>query len=69
MSKTEYAWIIQRDDGMYCVITFAWSRKICYASQLETLQECELAIKEMNLQNCKPVKVRIEIVGEWYVRE
>ena len=64
MSKTEYAWVIQRDDGMYCVNTFALSRKICYASQLETLQECELAIKEMNLQNSKPVKIEIRVVGE-----
>ena len=64
MSKIEECWVIQRNDGMYCVNTFAWSRKICYASQLETLQECELAIKEMNLQNCKPVKIEIRVVGE-----
>ena len=64
MSKTEYAWVIQRDDGMYCFNTFAWSKKICNACMIETLEDCELAIKKMNLQNCRPVKVEIRVVGE-----
>ena len=64
MNKIEYAWVIQRDDGMYCVNTFAWSKKLCNACMVETLEDCELAIKGMNLQNCKPVKIEIRVVGE-----
>lgn len=64
MSKIEECYVIQRDDGKYCFNTFAWSKKICNACMIETLEDCELAIKEMNLQNCHPVKVELRVVGE-----
>ena len=63
MNKTEYAWVIQRDDGMYCVNTFAWCKKICNACMFEKLEDCNIAIRQMKYE-CKPVKVKIEIVGE-----
>ena len=64
MSKTEYAWVIQRDDEKYCVSRIWWTGKLCNATFVDTLQDCEKAIKQMNLQNCRPVKVKISIVGE-----
>lgn len=63
MSKTEYAWVIQRDDGMYCVNTFAWTRKLCYATIFETLEDCNYAIHKI-MYGCKPVKVQIKVLGE-----
>ena len=64
MKKTEHAWVIQRKDGMYCFNSLAWVKKLYNACMIETLEDCEFVIKKMNLQNCKPVKVEISIVGE-----
>lgn len=64
MSKIEECWVIQRDDGMYCFNTLAWVTKIYNACMIETLEDCEFVIKKMNLQNCRPVKVEIRVVGE-----
>ena len=63
MSKVEECWVIQRDDGMYCVNTFAWSEKLCNACIFETYEDCNYAIYQMKY-NCQPVKVKIKIVGE-----
>lgn len=78
MSKTEYAWVIQRDDGKFfdnfniygnadfcdsCVMSF-YNTYSFFDFKVATKEMCETAIKTHNLQNCKPVKVKIEIVGE-----
>ena len=63
MSKIEECWVIQRDDGMYCVNTFAWTRKICRATIFETLKDCNYAIYQMKYE-CKPLKVEIKVIGE-----
>ena len=78
MSKTEYAWVIQRDDGMYfcgwdlkntACFTENIYRAICntwsfFEFSPATERSCRIGIAKHNLQNCRPVKVKIEIVGE-----
>ncbi len=65
MSKTEYAWVIQRDDDRTYICS---SHYICFTLAKADIFECEseaqAIIDEYNLQNCVPVKVKIEIVGE-----
>ena len=78
MSKTEYAWVIQRDDG-YFYYDYEFTKKYPYEKKPRFAKDinkvflnynfwnkfgCEREIKEMQLQNCRPVKVKIEIVGE-----
>ena len=68
MNNIEYAWVIQRDDGLFLtgdfnggyrisdclMITEMFAEKIC----------AEYAIEYNHLQNCKPVKVKIEVVED-----
>lgn len=63
MSKIEEYWVIQRGDEMYCVNTFAWTKKICRACIFETLKDCNFAIFKMKY-DCRLVKVEIRVVGE-----
>lgn len=60
----EYAWVIQRDDGKYCLNTFAWCSKIFNACMFGNLKDVEMAIKQMELQNCKPIKIEIKVVED-----
>lgn len=62
-NKFEECWVIQRDDGMFCVNTFAWTKKICRACIFETLEDCNYAIYKMKY-DCRPVKVEIRVIGE-----
>ena len=73
MSKTEYAWVIQRDDGEY--FTFSefnydgipqgiFFTKYIHLAYLEEKELLEHYIKRLDLQNCVLVKVKISIVGE-----
>lgn len=72
MSNTEYAWVIQRDDGMFWygydgfIGQHIFSKRITDAlnTPTPTYKHIREEIKELNLQNCVPVKVKIEIVGE-----
>lgn len=78
MSKTEYAWVIQRDDGKYFDYFDINGKEIFCDSLIESIQDifsffefkiptkamCEIAIKTHHLQNCKPVKIEIRVVGE-----
>ena len=63
MSKTEYAWVIQKKDGKFCVDTFVWCEKLWNACMFEKLEDCNIAICQMQYE-CKPVKVEIRVVGE-----
>lgn len=74
MSKTEYAWVIQRDDGMFwCgydafIGQHIFSKRIFDGlnTQHPTYKNIREEIKNnyLYLQNCRPVKVKISIVGE-----
>ena len=71
MSKTEYAWVIQRDDGKVFaglnskdIAIFCYDFEFNYLDYVYTKKECENIIKFYNLQNCHPVKVEIRVVGE-----
>ena len=78
MSKTEYAWVIQRDDGYFYydyafMLKYPYDTKPIFTKNINKVFlnykfwnefGCEREIKEMNLQNCRPVKVKISIVGE-----
>ena len=72
----EYVWVIQRDDGMfYCGWEFD---RYCVAKEhfTKSVEKAILSkwvfyktnaykeIKQMNLKNCKPVKIKIEMVEE-----
>ena len=66
--KVEECWVIQRDDGMYinqddgeqCY----FNNSLIYARRYENKRIVEFKILQRELQNCRPVKVKIEIVGE-----
>ena len=69
MSKTEYAWVIQRDDGKYfsriempniCV----FDNLITNADRYDYEKTVKYLIEALRLQNCRPVKVEIKVVGE-----
>ena len=79
MNKTEYAWVIQRDDGkfyfecddsyyndffgLYEYAPFDHNKNITfYKSKDKALEK----IDWFCLQNCRPVKVEIRVVGEQY---
>ena len=62
-NKVGQWWVIQRDDGMYCVNTFAWTKKIRRACIFETLKDCNFAISNMKC-DCRPVKVELRVVEE-----
>ena len=80
MSKTEYAWVIQRDDGKF--INFDITNLVIYpdgttidseysiqenvysASMTWSKHQAEKDIVLWKLQNCRPVKVEIRVVGE-----
>lgn len=76
MSEIEECWVIQRDDGkFYAGWNFDrnWEAKECFTNVLEkviinkqvfTIKDALKEIRLMNLQNCRPVKVKIEMVGE-----
>lgn len=72
MSKTEYAWVIQRDDGKFwCgydvfIGQHIFSKRIFDGlnTQYPTYKHIREEIKNYDLQHCRPVKVKIEIVGE-----
>lgn len=72
MSKTEYAWVIQRDDGKLFIrirkcghrIRHLYDYKLLYAHLENCKSDAEESIKVYNLQNCRPVKVKIQIIGE-----
>lgn len=70
---SEECWVIQRDDGEY----FAFSEfnydgipqgifftKYIHLAYLEEKELLEHYIKRLDLQNCRPVKVEIRVVGE-----
>lgn len=72
MSKTEYAWVIQRDDGKVFagenskgVILFFNDFEFNYLDcAMITKKECKNIINHYNLQNCRPVKCEIRVIGE-----
>ena len=76
MSKTEYAWVIQRNDGKFYA---GWNfdrnweskeyftnvlEKVIISKQVFTIKDALKEIRLMSLQNCKPVKVEFRVVGE-----
>ena len=73
MSKIEECWVIQRDDGEY--FTFSefnydgipqgiFFTKYIRFAYLEVKELLDHYIKRLDLQDCKPVKVEIRVVGE-----
>lgn len=69
MSKTEYAWVIQRDDDRFFIRFelpnfYMFSNKLCVAETFSNKEVTLNFIERYKLQNCRPVKVKIEIVGE-----
>ena len=69
MNKTEYVWVIQRDDGKYfsriempniCV----FDNLITNADRYDYEKTVKYLIEALRLQNCRPVKVEIRVVGE-----
>lgn len=69
MSKTEYAWVIRRDDGSFFARTEIYNFNV-FCDELGNAEIClnkevmENIIEKYNLQNCVPVKVEIRVVGE-----
>lgn len=68
MSKTEYAWVIQRDDGKYVNFMdnedLTWYEHIWQATMTWSKSRAEHDIDLGQLQNCHPVKVEIRVIEE-----
>ena len=69
MSKIEECWVVQRDDGKFytecSVKDIKFTSSIWCAMRCDNKNEAEWCIKGIkDLQNCKPVKVEIKVVGE-----
>lgn len=68
MSKTEYAWVIQRDDGLFVNFidndNLTWYEHPWQATMTWSKHQAKKDIILWKLQNCTPVKVKISIVGE-----
>lgn len=72
MNNIEYAWVIQRDDGLFwCgfdgfVGLNVFSDRIIDGlnTQTPTYKHIREEIRDFQLQNCKPVKVKIEVVED-----
>ena len=79
MSKTEI-WVIQRDDGYFYydydfIMKYPYEEKPRFTKDIHKVflnnkfwykVGCEREIKGLNLKNCRPVKVEIRVVGEYY---
>lgn len=68
MSKVEECWVIQRDDGMYVSQDDGeqcyFNNSLIYARRYENKRIVEFKILQRELQNCKPVKIEVRVVGE-----
>lgn len=65
MSKIEECYVIQRDDGRYCeTVNGIFTSNLCCALLCNDMHLADYFILEFNLQNCKPVKIEIKVVGE-----
>lgn len=76
MSKVEQCWVIQRDDDKFYagwVFDSNWGvkgyftnilEKVIINKQVFTIKNALKEIKQMQLKNCKPVKIEIRVVGE-----
>ena len=67
----ENAWVIQRDDAKFYVTSRGGKRKrnifdshLISAWKEDCKSEAEEIIKIFNLQNCKVIKIKIEVVEE-----
>ena len=67
----EFAYVIQRDDGKFYVTSCGGKRKLnifdshlISACKEDCKSEAEETIKIFNLQNCKVIKIKIEVVKE-----
>lgn len=77
-NKVEQCWVIQRDDGKYFdYIDMGGKTHFCndisssfdfsvnlYKQDNKLKYSIEEKIRDLNLQNCKPVKIEIRVVGE-----
>lgn len=77
-NKVEECWVIQRDDGKFFdCFDIGGNEEFCdsfirsiqdtigfFKFNIPTKEMCEQAIKTHYLQNCRPVKVEIRVVGE-----
>ena len=65
MSKTEYAWVIQRNDGKFVNFMdnddLTWYEHTWQATMTGSKYRAEKDIVIWKLQNCQPVKVKLEI--------
>ena len=68
--EVEKGWMVRRDDGMFFAMKdYKGCAVFCdnfniFNGVMNTKKECKNIIKFYNLQNCKPVKVEIRVIGE-----
>ena len=67
-NKVEQCWVIQRDDGKYVNFMdnedLTWYEHTWQATMTWSKHQAEKDIVLWKLQNCRPVKVEIRVVGE-----
>ena len=73
MNKIEEFWVIQRNDGEFYQNygfdnngkTYVYfNDKLLLAKKFDNKSNIKRTIKGLNIQNCKPVKCEIRVVGE-----
>lgn len=65
----DYAYVIQRDDGMFAKYDdymghYIWKKLICHSDMVSEKEKAQWYINNFNLLNCKVIKVKIEVVEE-----
>ena len=70
VNDKDYGWVIKvNDNDLYIYSGYKTIDKLVLADIYECESQANAIIDAYNLQNCKPVKIEIRVVGEWYGRE
>lgn len=65
MSKIEECWVIQRDDGKYLeALDGKFTVNLYCALLCNDKHLADYFVLDFKLQNCRPVKVALRVVGE-----
>ena len=65
MNKTEYVWVIQIDDGKYLEkLDGEFTENLYCALFCNDIHLADYFILDFKLENCKPAKCEIRVIGE-----
>lgn len=65
MKDKDFGWVIKANDKeLYIYSGYNFTDKLVLADICECESQAQAIINDYKLQNCKPVKVEIRVVGE-----